>query len=89
MTLSLSNQPSGLTGIFTDASGQPATGYYVVVFGEDPKQWFPRSRRVAAVRPRSDGTFLIANLPAGGYHLAAVTDVRPDEWFEPSFLEQL
>jgi uncharacterized protein (DUF2141 family) len=89
LTVTLTDQPSELVGVFSEPSGLPATDYFVVVFDEDPKQWFLRSRRVVAIRPNSDGSFLVRNLPAGRYRVAAVTDVQQDEWFEPAFLTQL
>ena len=41
------------------------------------------------MRPGTDGSFSFANLPAGEYRLAAVTDVETNEWFEPAFLDRL
>jgi uncharacterized protein (DUF2141 family) len=89
LTVTLSNRPSELAGVFSDASGQPATDYFVIVFSANPKDWFQRSRRVVATRPRSDGSYVIQNLPAGEYRMAAVTDVQPDEWLMPDFLKSL
>jgi hypothetical protein len=42
---------------------------------------------VLAVRPGVDGTYSIRDLPPGDYLLGALTDVDPDEWQDPSFLE--
>lgn len=47
------------------------------------------SRRILSTRPGSDGHFKFPNLPAGDYLIAAVTDVKPDEWYDPAFLAQL
>jgi hypothetical protein len=49
----------------------------------------PRSRRIDAVRPSSDGRYRITGLPAGDYRLATVIDPEPDRWFDPEFLGQL
>ena len=46
-------------------------------------------RRIQQVRPGTDGKFIVRNLVAGTYHLAALTDVVPGEWNDPQFLEQL
>jgi len=89
LSISLSDHPSELAGSLSDVSGQPATDYFVVVFSQNDTFWFDRSRRVAATRPRSDGSFDLRNLPDGEYRIAAVTDVRPSEWFEPAFLQGL
>jgi hypothetical protein len=32
---------------------------------------------------------MFAGIPPGQYHLTAVTDVEPGEWFNPDFLSQL
>ena len=41
------------------------------------------------MRPASDGSFAVGELPAGAYLIAAVTDAYPDEWQHAAFLEQL
>jgi hypothetical protein len=38
-------------------------------------------------RPGLDGRFVIRDLPAGNYLLAALIDFDPDEWQAPEFLE--
>ena len=49
----------------------------------------PLSRRIRTVRPGTDGKFTIANLPAGEYRLAALTDITPGDQTDPTFLQQL
>jgi len=44
---------------------------------------------LARRRPASDGRFSVADLPAGDYLIAALTDVEPDEWKRAEFLGQL
>ena len=70
-------------------SGDGAADGYVLVFSAIRGAWFPNSRRVAAVRPRDDGTFSIRNLPPGDYYAVAVTDIDNGEWADPAVLEQL
>lgn len=89
LALTVSDNLSELRGTFSDASGRPSTDYYVVAFSADRTAWFAQSKRVAAVRPNSDGVFSIRGLPAGPYRLAAMSDLRTDEWFEQAFLDQL
>jgi hypothetical protein len=61
----------------------------VIVYPTDRTRWFAGSRRVQATRPGTDGRFAFANLPAGDYLIAALTDVEPGEWQRPAFLAQL
>ena len=89
IVLSFTDRPTELTGLVQDASGAPAPGYHIVVFTTDRSRWAPRSRRIQAGRPSADGRYTFRNLPPGEYHLAAVEDVEPGEWFDPAFLQRL
>jgi hypothetical protein len=85
----LTDQPATFTGTLQDASGRSATDYLVIVFPRDPSKWTPAARSIAAIRPGADGRFVTTGLPPGEYHVAAVTDAEPDEWFVREFLEAL
>jgi protocatechuate 3,4-dioxygenase beta subunit len=89
LELQFTDTPSQIAGTLVDESGQPASDYVVVVFAADRRWWREGSRRIAAGRPRSDGSFSFVNLPAGTYLIAALTDVEQDEWFAASFLEAI
>jgi hypothetical protein len=89
VVLTLSDQRSELTGTLQTSSGAPAPDYYVVSFPVDRNLWISPSRRLKSVRPGTDGRFTFSDLAAGDYLIAALTDVDPDEWQNPSFLEQL
>jgi hypothetical protein len=78
-----------ISGDLLDAAGQPAPEFYIIVFPASRDYWVPQSRRIRSARPANDGKFRFQNLPAGEYLIAAVTDVEPNEWFDPAFLEQL
>jgi len=88
-TLTFDDTNTELVGRLLDPGGALTSDYYVVVFAADPKDWYWLSRRIQAVHVASDATFRVSQLPPGAYRLAAVTDVEQDEWFDPSFLEQL
>jgi hypothetical protein len=49
----------------------------------------PGSRRIRMTRPATDGTFIVVGLPAGDYLLAALADLEPGEWNDPTLLAQL
>jgi hypothetical protein len=87
--LTFSDRHSELSGTLTTASGQPASEYIVIVYPADRTVWRPGARRIRSVRPGSDGEFSVANLPAGDYFIAALTDVEPEEWQQPDFLREL
>jgi hypothetical protein len=80
---------TALSGALQDATGRPAPAYTVIVFSQDRNYWTPHTRRVAAARPGTDGSFQFSGLPAGEYLLAAVTNVEENQWFNPEFLASL
>ncbi len=87
--LTFSDRPTTLSGTLQDASGRPASDYFIIVYAADRAYWPPPSRRVAMTRPGNDGKFTIRSLPPGDYLVAAVTDAEPGEWMDPGFLAQL
>jgi uncharacterized protein (DUF2141 family) len=88
-TITFTERLAQVTGTLRHAAGGAAADYTVVVFPAEPSLWVPQSRRIQGVRPAADGTYLMRNLPAGNYLLAAVDDVEPGEWFDPAFLQRL
>jgi uncharacterized protein (DUF2141 family) len=83
------DRPTELNGMVQDPAGQPAPEYQVVVFSTDKGHWLPQSRRIRSVKPAADGKYTIPNLPPGEYHITAVIDIEPGEWYDPALLEQL
>ena len=88
-TVTYTDKPTGLSGVFQDRGGRVATDYYILVFSADRGHWTPGSRRVQTTRPATDGTFSVRGLPPGEYLLAALTDLERGEWNDPALLEQL
>jgi hypothetical protein len=88
LVATFTDRPAQLTGKLETAAGTPATDYFIILFSTDKSAWRPASRRVRMVRPATDGRFA-ATLPAGDYWIAALTDVRTNEWFDAAFLAQL
>jgi len=89
MVVTFTSQRTTLTGVLSDASGRMLTDFFIVVFPKDRSLWVPQSRWIAQARPATDGRFSVAGLPPGQYLVAALTDVEPGEWFDPSFLESI
>ncbi len=78
-----------LSGTVRNSAGRAAPEQFVVLFPTDPGRWVPFSRRIHAVRPSSDGRYLVEQLPPGEYFLAVVADVEEGEWLERTFLQRL
>ena len=64
------------------------TDYTIVLFSTNRAHWTALSRRIMNVRTANDGSFTFRNTPPGEYYLAAVDDVEPGEWYDPSFLQR-
>ena len=88
-TVTYTDKPTSLTGVFQDRGGRAATEYYILVFASDRKHWTPGSRRIRMTRPATDGAFSVKGLPPGEYFLAALADLETGEWNDPALLDQL
>lgn len=86
--LTFTNRTQELSGKLSDASGRPAPDYTVVLFPEDTALW-SSPRRIRTARPGTDGNYTMANLPAGTYRIAAVTDIAPGEERDVTLLQEL
>jgi protocatechuate 3,4-dioxygenase beta subunit len=90
VVVTFTDRPTELTGTLFDSTGKPAPGFYVVAFSTDRARWIQGSRRLPApVRAATDGSFRFAGLPAGTYHLAAVTAIDPADLADVRLLEDL
>ena len=89
VVLTLTDRRTELSSLLQTPTGLPAPEHFVIAFSADRSMWRPGSRRVEAVRPSSDGRFLMQDLPPGDYLIAALLDVEPNEWQDPAFLEQI
>ena len=85
----LTNKSTQLSGIVMDADRRPLADETVIVFAADAKYWVPQSRRIQAMRPGTDGKFIVRGLPAGDYVIAAVADIEQGQWYDPALLERL
>jgi hypothetical protein len=89
VVVTLTRRPSEITGRVLDGASQPFSAFPLVIFSADRAHWTAGSRRVQYVQPSTNGSFLFAGLPAGTYHLAAVTELDVKELTSAAFLESL
>jgi hypothetical protein len=83
---------SRLSGTISDATGAPDAQANVIVFPSDVDGWRRDEfdvRRSLRLTGRPDGTFALANFPAGSYFVVAVNDEVAREWANPTVLERL
>ena len=90
VVITYTSRRSSLGGSLLTAEGQPAGGFYVVVFSDDAAHWRTGSRRVPApARSATDGSYEFAVLPPGMYRLAALTHIDPVDLASVDFLTAL
>lgn len=90
MTVTMTDQPTEITGTVTDASGRITSEYSMFAFSTDRALWTTAPRRMSgAARLSSDGRYRISGLPPGEYYLTAMKDFDPTQVDDPSFLESL
>jgi hypothetical protein len=87
--VTMTDRTTELSGRIQDASARPAPDYTVLVFPSDRRYWVPQSRRILTTRPATDGSFSFSGLPPGDYRLAALGDVEPGAWYDPTFLGEI
>lgn len=87
--VTLSDKKTEIAGSLRSASGTPINEYVVIAFSTDRTHWQPGSRRSLSVRPATDGAFVLKDLPAGEYYVAALSDLDPLAWQDASFLAEV
>jgi hypothetical protein len=85
----LTNHPAEVSGVVTNARGEPVKDYSVILFSQDREKWQGSSRYLSQSRPDQDGRFKVRTLPAGSYYAVAVDYVEPGESSDPDFLERM
>jgi uncharacterized protein (DUF2141 family) len=89
VVVTFSDRATGISGRVIDAANRPVTRYSIVVIPASRTFWAPGARRIRASQPASDGSFVVGNLPAGEYAIAAVQDLDPAELSDAEFLGRL
>jgi hypothetical protein len=89
VVVTFSDARTEISGTLQSGAGEVTTEYYIVALPADRAQWRPKSRRILSTRPATDGRFVFADLPAGEYIIAALTDLDPIDLMDATFLEQI
>jgi uncharacterized protein (DUF2141 family) len=89
VTLTFRDRTADLSGVVTDASGQPVLNRRVILFPADERLWSYARDRINDAALTEPGKFEFRNLRPGSYWLALVTDLEQDEWMDPPVMRQL
>lgn len=82
----LTKKVSSLSGLVTDANGNPVLDATVVAFPGDEKLWTSQSRFIKASRPDQEGRYRINALPGGDYLIVALQSLEDGQAGDPDFL---
>ncbi len=85
----ITSRATEVNGAVTDARGQAAMEYAVVMFSEDAARLKYPSRFVATARPDAQGRYKIPNLPPGRYLAVALEYLEEGQSEDPDYLETL
>ena len=85
----LTNRSTDLSGVVTNAKGEPIKDYSVIVFPTDRDKWTPNSRYMRTSRPDQDGRYKVSGVPPGAYLVIALDYLDQNEWNDPEFLEKI
>jgi protocatechuate 3,4-dioxygenase beta subunit len=89
LVVTVSSQPSGITGTFWTTDQRAAEGYVIIAFPTDRRFWTPGSRRVVATRSGEDGAYSFQHLPPGDYLIVALHDLPAGDWTAPQVLDSV
>jgi hypothetical protein len=89
LEVELTTQLSSVSGVVTDARGNSAKDYSVVIFARDKERWTPGSRYMNFGRPDQDGKYKALNLPPGDYYAIALDYVEQGANTDPEFLDRI
>jgi hypothetical protein len=87
--IELTTRVATVSGLVTDARGDPSKDYSLLLFPTDNKRWKPAIRYLRTARPDQQGRFKVTSLRAGDYYVVAVETLDPVQWSDPEFLERM
>jgi hypothetical protein len=87
MQIVLTKKITALTGLVTDAKGNPVLDATVVVFPGNEKLWTFQSRFIKAARPDQEGKYRVTGLPGPeDYLVVALQGLEDGQAGDPEFL---
>ena len=90
LVVTLTDQPSTLSGSVRDGQGAPDSMSTVMVFPVDRAGWADfgvSSRRLSSVRVDRSGAFALRGLPGGEYFVVAAPDELTVDWQSPPWFD--
>jgi protocatechuate 3,4-dioxygenase beta subunit len=90
VVLTFTDRPASIEGTVQTGT-MPDGAAIVAAYPVDEEAWTnagAAARRIKVARVSADGTFAIANVPAGEYYVIAVKD-DPASWLDPALLRSL
>lgn len=87
--ITLTKKISNVSGLVTDAKGNPVLDATVVVFPSNEKLWTYQSRFIKAARPDQEGRYRVTALPADSYLVVALQGLEDGQAGDPEFLESV
>jgi hypothetical protein len=89
LEVEVTNRVTTVSGLVTNARGEPAKSYSAIVFSQDRERWTSNSRYQGSGRPDRDGRFKVTGLPPASYYIVAVDRIEPGQVQDPDFLERM
>lgn len=91
LVVTFTDRPTSLDGVVRDAQGRPDLDATVLVFPA-AAGWMDggaQPRRIRSLRVSRTGSYAFRGLPAGEYHVVAISDALASNWQDPAFLSRL
>ena len=85
----LTTQLSNVSGVVTNARGEPVKDYTVSIFARDRQRWGFASRYLGGGRPDQNGKYSALGLPAGDYYAIALDYIEQGAGTDPEFLDRI
>jgi hypothetical protein len=89
LVITMTDRLTDISGVVTDARGQPVSDYVVVIQPAEQKDPVLAARYIRVVRPNNDGRFQIRGTRPGRYVATAIEALEQGRQFAPEFQQRL